>query len=227
MKKAATSVFAASALALALVGCSGQGSNERSETVSVTRVIDPVAKTSHEAKSDVAVETVDSAFTAMREIRAARLAIFDGSGPGATALVEDAQAKLADARADLEKIHQGKSTEQAGDGLVPFDLSMAMTEDYSAKPEKAAAVREANGHLRRGDRAKAVETLRLADLNIETAAALLPLQAASGHLDQAAKMLANGQYYEANLQLKAIEDSVVVRIFDAEGKPKPSRSAKS
>ena len=42
---------------------------------------------------------------------------------------------------------------------------------------------------------------------------------AKKHIDEAAKLMGEGKYYEANLALKAVEDAVVVETFALDSTP--------
>ena len=230
MTRTINRMLATGALALSLVACAGQAATTKeqgAEKVAKTEARhDPVAHLSQNAKRTEAIATYDDAFRAMREVRAARLAIFDGEAPVAVELVDNARTNLAAARTDFEKLEASERKPKIEPGYLPFDLSIALAEDYREQPAKAAAVAKANEHIKKGERDKAMETLRLADIRVETSAAVLPVRSAMEHLDKAHAMLREGKFYEANLQLKALEDSVVISFYDGEYKPLPNSAAK-
>lgn len=229
MNKWPYTVLAAATLSLATTACMAEAAPAKdAKPVPAERAtrVDPVAAMSAEAKNYTAIKTVDSAYAAMREVRAARIAIFDGAVDRAAAFVKDAQANLGRAKTDMERLAASEPKMRVADGLVPFDASLTLTEDYAAQPEKVAAVNKANEHLKKGDHAKAMETLRLAGINVETAAAFIPIEPTQKLLGSAATLIGEGKYYEANLQLKAIEDSVAIAVYDLEGVPKgPAKPA--
>lgn len=222
MKKLVARTVALGSLTALVAACSSNAETKAKEKDSVITTAvahDPVVQATSNAKNAGIIKTVDDAYMAMREIRAARLAIFDGSGPAATTFVNEASTKLKTALELAGNIKVSKAGEIVEGGYVPFDVSMAIGEDYTASPKKTAQIAEANGHLKEGNQQKAVEVLRLADINVLTTAALLPVDATMEHITDAANLLKQGKYYDANIALKAIEDSVVVQAYDVNGVP--------
>lgn len=186
---------------------------------------DPVHAITNKANNQAAVKSVDEAFRAMREIRAARFAIFDGSTDAAKVLVEAASNDIAKAKAAAGKAMPASAKAGMAPDLAPFDVWMAVGEDYVLTPAKQQSIAKANEHLAKGDRQKAAETLRLANINILTNAALVPTVSAAEHLTEASELLKAGKYYDANLALKAIEDSVIIQSFDVDGVPQAKAAA--
>lgn len=191
-----------------------------------TGTSDPVHAVTSKAKNLAAIKSVDEAFRAMREIRAARFAIFDGSTDAAQTLVDAALSDMAKARKAAANAMPSNAKAGIAPDLAPFDVSMAVGEDYVLTPAKQQSIAKANEHLAKGDQQKAAETLRLANINVLTNAALVPTVSASEHLTEASELLKAGKYYDANLALKAIEDSVVIQSFDVDGVPQARASAK-
>jgi hypothetical protein len=64
--------------------------------------------------------------------------------------------------------------------------------------------------LQKGEHTKAVEELRLGDIDVNFARELMPVAKADKGVDEAIKLATDGKYYEANLALKAIEDGVTI-----------------
>lgn len=64
---------------------------------------DAVAKTTSSSNDTELLTTVDDAYTAMREVRAARLALFDGNTDMATQMTNDAIAKMQSAETSEAK----------------------------------------------------------------------------------------------------------------------------
>lgn len=222
MKKFLLQAVALSAFALTLSACSASGGTKDKGTdadLTVATTLDPVAQATGNARNTGVVRTVEDVYTAMREIRAARLAIFDGSGPAAVSFVNDATKNIEAAKAADEKNKPAADSARIAAGFIPFDTSMMIAEDYKATPQKALKVQEANQHLAKGDHKTALEKLRLANINVMTTAALLPVGPTMEHLADAANLLQQGKYYGANVALKAIEDSVIVQTYDDNGLP--------
>ena len=201
------------------------------------------AATPHETaiQNDVGKLSADGA-KGFRDLHMARLAIFDADPAKARTLVGDAQAALAKAKvdesvftkaeADLKRPTAGLATMSgtvgkatpAGDvkqpvAWLPVDGQLTLDEDFVATPQKAAAVANANRNLEKGDRKGAVDTLKLAGVNVSFTMAVVPLAKTSADVDQAAKLLDQGKYYEANATLKQAEDGVRFDVVDATSLP--------
>jgi hypothetical protein len=76
--------------------------------------------------------------------------------------------------------------------------------------------------MQKGETKKAIETLKVNGIDVAMTAELLPVQSAKTHIEDAAKLIGEGKYYEANLALKAVENSVVTEMFDTGAMPKDS-----
>ena len=106
MKKSLLQTVALATLVATVSACSADGGNKDKGSdadLTVATTVDPVVQATGNAKNTATVKTVEDAYTAMREIRAARLAIFDGSGPAAISFVNDASKKLEAAKITNEK----------------------------------------------------------------------------------------------------------------------------
>jgi hypothetical protein len=99
---------------------------------------------------------------------------------------------------------------------VPIDVWLVLSENFVATPEKNAKIKEANKNLKNGDKGKAVEVLRTADIDVSVSRMLMPLDATMKHVDTAIQLMSEHKYYEANLALKGAEDGVVDSIMLAE-----------
>ncbi|MCG6860682.1 MAG: YfdX family protein, partial [Chromatiaceae bacterium] len=66
----------------------------------------------------------------------------------------------------------------------------------------------------------AIEALKLAEIDVAVTASMIPVKFAKEHIDQAAKLVGERKYYEANLALKAVDDEVVVQTFAIDAVPK-------
>lgn len=167
------------------------------------------------------IKTVDDAYDAMRDVRLARLSIFDGSTADAKTYAARAVTELTTAKsmANDYALETTKKPEP-GDAFLPFDSSLALAEGFTPTEDKAKTIKTANEHLAKGEQKQAIETLKAGDIDVSLSAALLPVNASLKHAQMAVKLLNEKQFYEANLALKAIEDSVVISNYDAEFAPK-------
>jgi hypothetical protein len=163
------------------------------------------------------VKTVDRDFgrlsadgvSAFNDIHMARRAIFEGKTDEAAKFVADAQASLAKAKADdaifmkaesalrgpaqtTAKANTGKSV--APIAWIPIDSEIALGETFESTPEKAAAVVTARKNLEKGENAKSLEAIKLAQIDINFTVAVAPLEQSIADIDQAN----SGGYYDGS-----------------------------
>lgn len=157
----------------------------------------------------------------MRAIRIARLSIFNGEPNAAIKQMKSTQTFLAQAEKEAPTFDtkttvmiNGKAvgtTESKREAMsIPFDGQLLLADNFVATPEKKAHIDKANAHLKNGDHIKAIDELRLGEIDINYSRFWMPIIQSSAHLATAIKLARGGKYYEANLALKAIEDSVKV-----------------
>ena len=181
---------------------------------------DAVAAVSAKAKDDAIINTVEDAYKALREIRAARLAIFNASTEEALKLTMEAQTNLQAAQGQVAQYAvKTQKPAAAGDAYIPFDSSMTLSEGFKATPEKQATLVKANEHIANGESKKAVEVLKAANIDLTLSAALIPANASVAHVNDAIALMKEQKFYEANLALKAIEDSVIIDSYSVDAIP--------
>ncbi len=132
--------------------------------------------------------------------------------------VADTTAKDATVKDATTKDAAAKSKDKVA--WVPVDAQMTLGEDFVATPEKAAAVTEANKSLAKGDQKSAIEKLKLAHVDVNFVMAVLPLDKTATDVNQAATLIGQGKYYEANAALKTAEDGMRFDVIDVVGMPK-------
>ena len=110
------------------------------------------------------------------------------------------------------------SGNQMVEGL-PVDASITVAEDFSASPEKKAAVADANKSLSNGDRKGAVEKLKLSGVNIDVVVLAVPLNDTIAKVQQASNMINDGKDDEASQLIKQVQDSARSDVMDFEGRP--------
>lgn len=160
------------------------------------------------------IRTADEAYRALRNIQAARLAIFEGTPDKAAGLAEGIYKDLQTAQENAGNTSLPTNKSSTGnDVYVPFDMSMSLAEGFQPTSEKEARLTEANGLLASGNSKQAAEVLKLANIDVTVSAALIPINASVQHAKDAVDLISNNQFYEANLALKAIEDSVVIEAY--------------
>ncbi|MGA8158352.1 MAG: YfdX family protein [Rhodoplanes sp.] len=158
---------------------------------------------------------------AIRQIGLARVAIFNGDPKLASDLIAKAKASVAKAEQEaptfavkVSAVANGKvvgtESETGKAQMVPVDGDLVLAEDFVPTPEKRARIDKANEHFKNGRAKEALEELRLGDIAVMYNRAWMPLASATKHLDQATKFMDDHKYYEANLALKAIGDSITL-----------------
>jgi hypothetical protein len=181
---------------------------------------DAVASVAAKAKDDSIINTVEDAYKALREIRASRLAIFNGSTDEALKLATEAQTNFQSAETQMAQYSvQTKKPAASGDAYIPFDTSMMLSEGFKATPDKQAGIIKANEHIAKGESKKAVEVLKASNIDITLTAALIPAKASVTHIADAIALMKESKFYEANLALKAIEDSVIMDSYSVDTVP--------
>lgn len=176
--------------------------------------------------------------SAMLNIGDARLAIFNGDPKVAMKLMESAKTLLTRADKDAAAM-TGDATSAKGNkpGIngtahyalrnVPVDGQLSVADDFVMTPEKKAHIDKANENFKKGNHATGLEELRLAAIDVNYTRWWLPIAPTETHLDQAIKLADENKYYEANLALKAIEDSVTMDSIGFGDLPKASNGAKT
>jgi hypothetical protein len=166
------------------------------------------------------IKVSDDAFKVLRDVHAARLEIFDGLLDAAK---KDVAAAVADVAATDKVAAQYavdvKKPTKEGDMYVPFDVQLAVSDSFVASPEKNKHIAEANEHLKKGNRKEAISALKLADIDVVYSAALIPVKLSQQRIKDASRLIEEGKYYEANLALKAVEDSVLFDTFGVDEVP--------
>lgn len=163
--------------------------------------------------------------SAIRSIRAARIALFNGKTESAPELLKHAKASLEASEKEAPsfaiKVNEtigGKNVESETENgkidLIPIDATLAVADDYVPTNEKKAHIAKANEHFKRGQHKEAMEELRLAEVDVSYTRTLMPIKATTKRVDQALKLLGEHKYYEANLALKAAEDGLKVETVN-------------
>lgn len=147
----------------------------------------------------------DDGYQVMRDVHAARIALFNGDTDRARQLVDQAQQGLTKTRSDEKALGANAKHDP---NLVSIDGQLVVGHDYVPTPEKTAALHKGNDTLKQGDSASAIEQLKLAEVDIGYARMLMPLAQTQAHVDEAAALLYSQNYYDANLALKQAEDGL-------------------
>ena len=138
---------------------------------------------------------------AVRAMHAARVAIFNGEP-------DIAKKALADAKMLLEKAKSDEIAAGMKGDMIPIDGSLALTDTFVASPECTNCIAKANEHFTAGNKEKALEELRLGEIEVDFSRVLMPIAATEKQLKKAIDFANDGKFYECNLALKAAEDGL-------------------
>lgn len=160
---------------------------------------------------------------AMREIRWARVAMFDGNVEQAGDLLKKSRQYLTQVEKQAPELVVTVKTSEKVDGkavrneketvthdLVPIDAGLTLAEDFVSTPEKQEKIKKANKHLHNKETSKAIQVLKEADIGVSVSRVLMPVKDTIKHVDKAIELVGKHQYYQANLALKAAEDGLIV-----------------
>lgn len=161
-------------------------------------------------------------FEAMRNVRAARVALFNGDTEHAKAYVGQAQQALTKAATD----EKAAGTSRSGDpNLISIDGQLVVGEGYIGSPDKAAHLNRGERHLKDGNTQEAIEQLKLTEEDIGYTRLLMPLKETRSHVDDADRMIQKGDYFDANLALKGAEEGLAVETVMLVEVPKQANAA--
>jgi hypothetical protein len=184
---------------------------------------------------------------AFRDVRLARLAIFDGQADQAKKYVDEAKAAITKAKTDDTAFIKAEASLKPPAGVsqrgtaqggadkatqsttptawLPVDGGLTLGEDFVATPAKAAGVAKANEQLKKGDHKQAMETLKLSEVDVAFVMEVAPLDKTLSGIDNAAQLIDSGKYYEGNQALKGVEDGVRFDVADVNSGPEKASNA--
>jgi NhaP-type Na+/H+ or K+/H+ antiporter len=179
-------------------------------------------KTSEQAAAEQDyIKVSEDALMAVRNVGGARLSIFDGSPDRAQVYADAAVTRVKAAIKDADKYALDiKMPKKDSEQYVPFNAGLSVSELLEPSKVKKENIAKANQHLHKGETRKAVEALKVGGIDVALTTELLPVQAAKVNIEDAARLIGDGKYYEANLDLKAVEDSVITEIYNTDSVPK-------
>jgi len=150
----------------------------------------------------------------MRDLHEARVAIFNGDMDAARTHVDAARTRINSAVNEAETYATDVKKADQGDWYIPYDTSLAVVDTFQPENAKAAANDTKTGmHAKRNEQKNQQEQFRLNEQDIAVSAGLVPVKFAQEHITRASDLIAKGDYYQANLALKAVDDAVVIQTF--------------
>lgn len=166
------------------------------------------------------LNTADQALATLTHVRNARMALFDNKVEVAKSEVAEATKALTQGEADLKALRVADTEKvDAKPEYLPFDMSMMLTDSFQPTTENKEALQKAHGLMQTGNNDAAIEVLRLASVDVNISAAMLPDVPSMESLKTATNLIDSENYFDANLALKSIEDSVIVRSFSIDAIP--------
>lgn len=113
-----------------------------------------------------------------------------------------------DLRGQDGKLMQVSAQDAKATAWLPIWSGMALRDDYVATPAKNQAVVQANEKIQQGDTKGAGEILKVAGVDVDYATAVLPAQETLDLVHRANQELGHEQYWQANLTLKQVQNSL-------------------
>jgi len=113
-----------------------------------------------------------------------------------------------DLRGQDGKLRQVSAQDAKATSWLPIWSGMALRDDYVATPAKNQAVVQANEKIQQGDTKAAGEILKVAGVDVDYSTAVLPAQETLDLVHRANQELGHEQYWQANLTLKQVQNSL-------------------
>lgn len=165
-------------------------------------------------------EMSENGLAAVRAVSIARDALNDGYTDQARKLLTEAHELLGKIKAVDQPVTVEKAV-KIGDkavksekntltpDLIPVMSNLKIIEEFAPTPEKLEAIHKAKGHLGSGERDQAIQVLKAAEIGLATEDISMPLAETNAHVSDAIKLIDEGKFYQANLELKKVEDGLV------------------
>lgn len=185
---------------------------------------DQVVQASQAGTAQQSLKLSQDGYNVMRDIRAARVAIFNGDTDAAKQFVDEAKADLKKAKTDATVIKSNENADEEGTrdagNWIPIDGELVVADNFVSTPEKTEHIKQGNQKLKEGKTQEAVQHLSLAEVDIGFTRLMMPLDKTEAHIHQAADLIENEQYYQANVALKAAEEGLILDTVMLVGSPK-------
>ncbi|MCB1439223.1 MAG: YfdX family protein [Nitratireductor sp.] len=188
----------------AIAGAGLMPANAASTTAPQT---DQVAQASQSGEANPDLRLSQDGFGVMRDVRAARVAIFNGDTDAAKKYLDQAKQSLDKIKTDSALANKGL---ERNNNLIPIDGQVVVADNLVATPEKAQHIAAGNQKIKSGNGKEAMEELKLANVDVGFTRLLMPYTETVDHVTVAENLLNHDNYYEANMALKAAEDGLQV-----------------
>jgi len=150
----------------------------------------------------------------MRDLHEARVAIFNGDMDAARTHVDAAQTRINAAVDEAQTYATDVKKADQDDWYIPYDTSLAVMDTFL--PDNAKADRNKTKtamHAKRPEQMNQQEQFKLNEEDISVSAGLVPVKFAQEHINRASDLISKGDYFQANLALKAVDDAVVIQTY--------------
>lgn len=216
--KTRSKYLASAVLALATAGF-GAGAIAQTASPAQPQAESAAPAAGYETQKEM-LRPADGALAALMDVHAARVALGSDDTETATTKVAAALTAFEQSETDWKALAVTDDQSNAQDSYVPFDVAMSLAEDFVPDDAGGKALAKADSQIQSGDHDGALETLRVARVDVSVSAAMLPMQATSDALVTAQQALTDGDKDAAVQALLGIEKSVVVRGYALDGIPR-------
>jgi hypothetical protein len=157
------------------------------------------------------IKVSDDAMLSMRDVSDARLALFNGQPEKARTEIDAALTRIKAAVADAETYAIDVKAPDKDDWYIPFDTRVTMLDTFA--PDENIAGKQpakARTHMHKDAQKQAREMFKLSEVDVAVSAGLVPIRFAEQQIMDAADLINRGDYYEASMALKAVDDAVII-----------------
>ncbi|WP_171060680.1 YfdX family protein [Poseidonocella sp. HB161398] len=173
------------------------------------------------ATQDEFLKVSDEGLSVLSKVHQARAELYDGQTDAAAKLLDDAGTALDSAKGDLHQMLVADTSSGSDEPvLLPVDVQIGYGETFVPDEASNKAISEAGAQMQANEPDKALETLRMAELDMRVIAAMMPLDATAAHISDAQKAIGTGDTASAETSLAALEDGVVVQGWTIDAIPR-------
>lgn len=188
-----------------------------STEVAINATIAAVNSAQGTIKQEALVKIAQQGFDAVNTIQQAREDLFEGMIDESQKLLESANNLLKSDSIEWAlytktptKTQDIKGKEILKDEqYIIINSSLTLAEDFIPNDEQQMKLQEAGKKFNDGDEKGGIEAFQSANVTLNEMIILLPLKSAQAALETARNQYKNKQYFEANLTLKGIVESLV------------------
>jgi len=166
-------------------------------------------------KQSELVKVSEDTMLSMRNVNDARLALFNGQLDTARTDVDAALTRINTAVDEAEDYALDVKAPEKDDWYVPFDTRVTMVDTYERSDAKGDAAKDQakkhTKHMQKGAKSDTTDVLKLSEVDFAVSAGLVPVKFAQQQIIDAARLIDKGDYYEANIALKAVDDAILVQ----------------